>query len=136
VAAIDAKAVGGTDIREGKWFVIADSSRFDAFQQAQNRLVGLGAVGHEEIGVLGRAHVAVEDHAEATDHNVVEADGIGVGDDPGQVRTRELVLGHGLTSRMRRAETQPAERASDLVQVAAPASAPCSRRAAALPLGG
>jgi hypothetical protein len=75
--------------------VVLKAAGVYAVQKPQDSGIGLRAIGHKEVGVLGGTHIAVENDAEATDDDVLEADGVGIGDDAGEVRTRELVLGHG-----------------------------------------
>jgi len=38
----------------------------------------------------------MEDDAEAADDDVLQADRVGIGDDSGEIRTRERAGGHGL----------------------------------------
>ncbi len=89
--AVDAKVLGGGDICGGEHLVVMQSPGADPLEEAQDRGVGVGTVGDEKVRVLGGPHVAVGDHAEAADDDVLEPDGVGVGDDAVEVRTRELV---------------------------------------------
>ena len=52
--------------------------RVDLLPEAQHRGIGLWPIGHEQIGVLGGTHVTMEDHAEAADDHILQADRIRV----------------------------------------------------------
>lgn len=93
-AAIYTQVLRLADLVDSQLPPIGQAARLYALEEAHNRLVGFLAVGDEEVRVSGSADEAVEDHAEATDYDVLQARCIGVGYDTGEIRTRELVLGH------------------------------------------
>src|SRR6188472_850664 len=74
---------------------LSSRKRLASLQEAEHRGIGIWTIRHQQVGVLGRAHVAMENHAEAADNHMFQADGIRVGYSARQVRTRERVLGHG-----------------------------------------
>ena len=67
--------------------------RVDSLQEAQHRGIGRRPIGHEQIGVLGCTHVTMEDHAEAADDHILQADRIRVGYSARQVSAGERVSG-------------------------------------------
>jgi hypothetical protein len=69
------------DVPGGQDLAIAQPGGADPLEEAENRLVGLGTVRHQQVGVVGRPQIAVGDDAEATDHHEGETGCVGVGDD-------------------------------------------------------
>ena len=69
--------------------VVLKAAGVDAPQESQDGSIRFGAVRNKKVGILGCADVAMEDDAETTDDHVLQADGVGVGDDARQVRTED-----------------------------------------------
>jgi hypothetical protein len=80
VTAVDTQVVCGPDIRQGEHLVVAQALPVHALEETQHSGVRGCAVGHEQIAVLGRANIAMSNHGEAANHNVVKADGVSVSD--------------------------------------------------------
>ena len=79
MAATNPQMVGARDLISLK--ILPSRRRVASIEEAQYRLVGLGAIGNQQVGVLGRADKSVRDHGEAANHDVVEADGVGLSND-------------------------------------------------------
>ena len=62
---------------------VAETSRSNSVEEAKNRLIGLGAIWDQKVGVLGRPEVAMGDHGKASNDYVVQPAGIGVSDNAG-----------------------------------------------------
>jgi len=88
---VDTKMLRAGDVCGGQNLAIAQTPPFHPLEKAQHGSVRIYPVRDEQIAVLGGTNVTVIDHAESSDHHVVEPDRVGVGYDTGEVRTRELV---------------------------------------------
>src|ERR1700675_1124442 len=111
-----------SDILSREHLVVAQSPAVDPLDEAQHRSVCVGTVWHKQVAVLGRTNVTVVDHAEATDHNIFEPNRGGATHDPGEVRTKELVLEHGRPGWTQQAVKRPAARVSGRPGAAGPVS--------------
>jgi len=81
VASHHADVLGLRDVLQREDLAVAHSHRGHAQEEAQQRLIGLGAVCDQQVAVPRGTHVAVEDHAEAADHDVLQPHRLGVGYD-------------------------------------------------------
>ena len=62
--------------------IVVKSGCLDTGKEAEDRVVGVCPIRHQQVGILGGAHKAVGDHAEPADHDIGQANGVRVRDDP------------------------------------------------------
>ncbi len=72
-AAIYSQVLGTGDFVNRELLSIGQSARVCQLEEAQNRLVGFLAIGDEQVRVSRCPYIAMEDHAETADNDVLQA---------------------------------------------------------------
>jgi hypothetical protein len=119
-----------------EYLLVAQPPPVHSFEKAEYGGVCVWAVRYEQITVLGGANVAMSDHGKATDYDVLETDRVRIGDDAGEIRTRELARVQGPPYNRQLGVRPPAATVAGRPRDAEPASTPCCWREAARPLHG
>src|SRR5690349_20590591 len=78
-ATVYPQLLGTGDVVNRELLSIGQSPPICQFEKAQDRLVGFLAIGNEKVRVSRRPYIAMEDHAEPADDNVLQACRVGVG---------------------------------------------------------
>jgi hypothetical protein len=86
MTAVDPQVLRAGHILSAQDLAVAESGCLGLLEKTEDRGVGLRAVGHKQVGVLGRLKVAVGDDGETADDDMLQANRVGVGDDARQVR--------------------------------------------------